>query len=276
MGPIYSNEPIERYLSVNHSPETEERWTKFIAYAVYQGMLLTEQGSKPHHEQLVELLRAVYPVMLYDCCVRDYIFTDAMRGLTTLHPSMFGHLNVLAETQRRKAVIIVTDSILCFLNGKRSRTAYEPMQELNLAFGGDWDYVEIKIVWGADLPRLMREYNAAVARVHAKANLNMRDPARDTPRIFGLIWWNGNDLVGRNGITPYDHSWRYEAAHPDRIGTEARIIGNVKLLAECKEASDELCCICGISSYLYKLPSFVHDFWKEINAGTRHPPFSAR
>ena len=44
---------------------------------------------------------------------------------------MFGHLNVLAETQRRKAVIIVTDSILCFLNGKRSRTAYEPVQELN-------------------------------------------------------------------------------------------------------------------------------------------------
>ena len=83
----YSNEPIERYLSVNHSPETEERWTKFIAYAVYQGMLLTEEGSKQHHDQLVELLRAVYPVMLYDCWVRDYIFTDAMRGLTTLHPS---------------------------------------------------------------------------------------------------------------------------------------------------------------------------------------------
>ena len=111
----------------------------------------------------------------------------------------------------------------------------------------------------------MREYKAAVARVHARANLNMRDPARDTPRIFGLIWWNGNDLVGRNGITPYDHSWRYEAAHPDRLGTQARILGNVKLLAECKEVSDELCCICGISSYLYELPSFVDDFWKEIN-----------
>ena len=229
-------------------------------------MLLMEEGSKQHHDQLVELLRAVYPVMLYDCWVRDYIFTDAMRGLTTLHPSMFGHLNVLAETQRRKAVVIVTDSVLCFLNGKRSRTAYEPVQELNIAFGGDWDFVEVKIVWGADLPRLMREYHAAIARVHAKANFTMRDPARDTPRIFGLIWWNGNDLVGRNGITPYDHSWRYESADPDRLGTQARIIGNVKRLAACQEASDELCCICGISSYLYELPDYVDDFWKEINA----------
>ena len=86
----------------------------------------------------------------------------------------------------------------------------------------------MKIVWGADLLRLMREYQAAVARVHAKARLTARDPARDTPRIFGLIWWNGDDLIGRNGITPYDHSWRYEGAHPDRLGTCARILGNVK------------------------------------------------
>ena len=261
----YSNEPIERYLSVNHSPETESRWTKFIAYAVYQGMLLTEEGSKQHHDQLVELLRAVYPVMLYDCWVRDYIFTESMMGLTTIHPSAFGHLNVLAETQRRKAVVIITDSILCFLNGKRSRTAYEPVQEFNVAFGGDWDFIEVKIVWGAELPRLMAEYKAAVARVNARALLNMRDPARDTPRIFGLIWWNGNDLVGRNGITPNDSTWRYEAANPDRLGTQARILGNVKLLAECKEISDELCCICGISSYLFELPSFVDIFWAEIN-----------
>ena len=166
-----SNEPIERYLSVNHSPETEEHWTTFIAYAVYQGMMLTEEGSKQHHDQLVELLRAVYPVMLYDCWVSDCIFTDAMWGLTTIHPSMFGHLNVLAETQRRKAAVIITDSVLCFLNGKRSRTAYEPVEEIRIAFGRDWDFVEVKIVWGADLPRLMREYEAAVARVHAKAHL---------------------------------------------------------------------------------------------------------
>ena len=75
---------------------------------------------------------------------------------------MFGHLNVLAETQRRKATIIVTDSVLCFLNGKRSRTAYEPVEEIRIAFGRDWDFVEVKvkIVWGADLPRLMREYES--------------------------------------------------------------------------------------------------------------------
>ena len=93
----------------------------------------------------------------------------------------------------------------------------------------------------------------------------MRDPARDNPRIFGCIWWNGNDLVGRNGITPNDSTWRYEPAHPDPVATQARILGNVKLLAECKEMSDELCCICGISSYLFELPAHVDIFWAEIN-----------
>ena len=81
-----------------------------------------------------------------------------------------------------------------------------------------------------------------------------------------MIWWNGNDLVGRNGITPYDHSWRYECAHPDPVGTRARILGTVKRLADCKAISDELCCICGISSYLYELPDYVDEFWAEINA----------
>ena len=152
----YSSEPIERYLSVNHFREPEECWTKFVAYAVYQGMMLTEDGSKQHHDQLVELLRSVYPVMLYGCWVRDYIFTDAMRGLTTIHPSMFGHLNVLVETPRPKAAIVVADSILCFLNGKRSRTAYEPVDEFKLAFGTDWDYIEVKVIWGADLSRIIR------------------------------------------------------------------------------------------------------------------------
>ena len=75
----------------------------------------------------------------------------------------------------------------------------------------------------------------------------MRDPARDSPRIFGIIWWNGNDLVGRNGITPYDHPWRYENPH-------------VRRLSERKDISDELICICGISSYIFELPDFVDDF----------------
>ena len=72
--------------------------------------------------------------------------------------------------------------------------------------------------------------------------------------------------MGRNGITAYDHSWRCENPHPDPVGTHARILGNVKRLADCKAISDELCCICGISSYLNELPSFVDDFWAEINA----------
>lgn len=189
----------------------------------------------------------------------EYIFTDAMRGLTTIHPAMHGHINVLAETQRPKAAIVVTDSILCFLNGKRSRTAYEPVEEFKLAFGTDWDYVEVKIIWGADLP-LIREY----ARVNAKAQLRMRDPDRDTPRIFGIIRWNGKELVGRDGLTDFVSSWRHECAHPDRFGTEARILGNVRRLAQRKTISDEFICICGIESYINELPSFVDDFWKDI------------
>ena len=264
----YSDEPIDKpidkFLSVNYFPETEERWTKFVAYAIYQAMMLTEDGSKEHHEQLVELLRTLHPITLYDVWVKDYIYSDAMRGLTTIHPTMYGHLNVLAETERPKAAVIVTDSIFCFLNGKRSRTAYGPFEEIRLAFGVDRNDVEIKIVWGADLPRLICEYNDAVARVKAKAQFRMRDPERDAPRIYGLIWWNGNELVGRNGICDYELPWGHEMANPDRSGAEARILGTVKRLSRCKHISDEFVCLCGVRSYIFEMPSYVDEFWDKI------------
>ena len=82
----YCEEPIERHLCVNCFPETEERRVKCMAFAVYQGVVLTEEGSKEHHKQLVELLRRLHPVMLYDTWLKDYTMTDAVRGLTTIHP----------------------------------------------------------------------------------------------------------------------------------------------------------------------------------------------
>ena len=261
----HSTEPIERYLSVNYFPETEERWTKFLAYAVYQAMMLSEEGSKEHHEQLAELLRTIHPITLYDIWLKDCIFTDAMRGLTTIHPTMYGHLNALAETQRPKAAIVVTDSILCFLNGKRSKTAYEPVDEIKLAFGKDWSDVEVRIIWGpwgADLPRLLREYNDdAGARIKARAQLKMCNPEQDSPRIYGLIWWNGNDLVGRNGICDFQSSWRHECANPDRLGTEARILATFE---DWNNASSIQKSLFGISSYIFELPSFVDECWTKV------------
>ena len=100
-------ESIERRLSVNCFPETEAE-----TEAVYQARMLAEDGSEEHYEQLVEVLRNLHPVMLREVWLKEFVMTEAMRGLTTIRRETHGHLNVLAETQRPKFAIVVRTGML--------------------------------------------------------------------------------------------------------------------------------------------------------------------
>ena len=95
-----------------------------MAYAIYQRMMLTEDGSKEHYEQLIGLLRTLHPIALYDVWLKNYCICIFGCNAGPHNYTSYGHLNVLPGTQRPKAAVIVTGSIFCFLDGKRSKTAY--------------------------------------------------------------------------------------------------------------------------------------------------------
>ena len=47
---------------------------------------------------------------------------------------------------------------------------------------------------------MIQEYNDIIARLKARAQLTTRNPLLEDSRIFGLIWRNGNDTIGRNDM----------------------------------------------------------------------------
>lgn len=111
-----------------------------------------------------------------------------MEGLTTVHPEMYGHLNVLVQMQRPEVAVIVTDPTLCFLAGKRSKEAYEPIEEFKRAFGPEWTVeIQTRIVWCAELPCPIDESAKITIHIKAKSHLTMRNPELEVPRIFGLV-----------------------------------------------------------------------------------------
>ena len=156
----------------------------------------------------------------------------------------------------RTVHILVSDSALAMISGGRKNRVKHSFEEFfESSRPATCQSFRHRMCWGRDLQYLCKEAS--------KVLKESRSVQTDAP-TYVVVYWNGNELVGKNGIQPTN---RHPFDEPE--GDYHQLMSDSKrhitwLLNECRKNCATLALLTGCPGDIYDIPGVYDLFYKEL------------
>ena len=264
--PIQSASAKQKLALLTEVPESEQDknltwWNKIFLKMVscYYNMTI---GPADEQRKETERMLSVYtPQSTFEICCGGEDAADLFANMLPLTRITRGSVKYLplGKDQRAPTWILVSDSAPCMVSGKGKNMKKFPMDEVfSQRRPGYVSRFIHEMLWGQDLRRIVKRTVEIIKQV--------REEIPESP-IIALVYWNGNELVGEQGVIGLQH-WPWS----DPKGDYPTIMADLKrhiswFHSKCKEYNVEIAGVMAEpNGYVYNLRGPFEAMINEIKA----------
>ena len=198
-----------------HSKMYQDLWKEELVFAAYNLMRMQSARVAEVDETIEGILTQYHAQIILETWYQKVWESPAFEKVVQLSDIALGYLRdpdpfadmPLAGGRPKRVWIVVSDSGMILLSGsKKNRQFYEPHAEFQMAKPADVDNLVVRPLWGKKLHHLAYELDAVTKQVKSDFGSNTE--------VIATIYWNGNELVGPNGIED-ERRWPFRSSRLD-------------------------------------------------------------
>ena len=189
---------------LTEAPESEQEknltwWNKIFLKMASFYYTMTVGPADEQRKETEQMLSVYTPQSAFEIVCGGEDQADLFANMLPLTRITRGSIKYLpsGKDERAPTWILVSDSAPCMVSGKGRNMKKFPMDEVfSQRRPGYVSRFVHEMLWGPDLRRIVKRTVEIIQKV--------REEVPDSP-IIALVYWNGNELVGEQGVIGLQH-----------------------------------------------------------------------